>query len=281
MPVWSGAEKRRPEEGRSLAWLDLSALSAGPFQPRREFDEGGIMELAESIRKYGLLSPLVVRRTAGGRYELIAGERRLRALKKLGRTHADAIVTPAFDLDAALIALEENLEREQLHFFEEAEAYRRLVREHGLSLEELSRRLGRSVSAISNKMRLMQIEDDIRRQIRESGLSERHARELLRLRSPEDRRRALTQAISGRLSVRALEKLVDRILEGQKKKPRAKISDERLYINAVLNTVKKLNSAGVAAVSRVVEREDAVEVIVRLPRPGTNTARAAVSPESS
>ena len=268
MPVWAGAEKRRAEEGRSLTWLDLSAVAPGPFQPRNRFDESGIAELAESIRRYGLLSPLVVRRTAGGGYELIAGERRLRALKKLGRTHADAIVTPAFDLEAALIALAENLEREQLHFFEEAEAYRRLVREHGLNQEELSRRLGKSVPAISNKMRLMQLEEDVRCAIRENGLSERHARELLRLNAHGDRVKALQQAIAGPLSVRALEKLVDRRIEGQKKKPRMKISDERLYINAVLAAVKKLNSAGVAAVSRVVETEEAVEVIVRLPRIG-------------
>lgn len=268
MAVWAGTEKRRAEEGRSLTWLDLSAVAPGPFQPRNRFDESGIAELAESIRRYGLLSPLVVRRTAGGGYELIAGERRLRALKKLGRTHADAIVTPAFDLEAALIALAENLEREQLHFFEEAEAYRRLVREHGLNQEELSRRLGKSVPAISNKIRLMQLEEDVRRAIRENGLSERHARELLRLSAHGDRVKALQQAVAGPLSVRALEKLVDRMIEGQKKKPRMKISDERLYINAVLATVKKLNGAGVAAVSRVVETEDAVEVIVRLPRIG-------------
>lgn len=268
MPVWTGIEKRRHEEGRSLTWLDLSDVTPGPFQPRKEFDESGIMELAESIRRYGLLSPLVVRRNASGGYELIAGERRLRALRRLGRTHADAIVTPAFDLEAALIALAENLEREQLHFFEEAEAYRRLVREHGLNLEELSRRLGKSGPAISNKMRLMQLEEDVRTKIRESGLSERHARELLRLHAHEDRLRALQQAISGRLSVRALEHLVDRILEGQKKPPRAKISDSRLYINAVLDTVKKLNAAGVAAAGKVVELEDAIEVIVRLPKAG-------------
>lgn len=273
--MWTGTEKRRPEEGRSLTWLELSTVAPGPFQPRKEFDENGIAELAESIRRYGLLSPLVVRRTASGGCELIAGERRLRALRRLGRTHADAIVTPAFDLEAALIALAENLEREQLHFFEEAEAYRRLVREHGLNQEELSRRLGKSVSAISNKMRLMQLEEELRGRIRESGLSERHARELLRLPSREERAKALGQAVSGRLSVRALEKLVDRMLEQARKKPRIKISDQRLYINAVLAAVRKLNSAGVAAVSRVVELEDAVEVIVRLPKISGEKARAA------
>jgi len=266
MAVRMGNEARRPEEGREMIWLRLSEVAPGPFQPRKEFDEGSIMELSESIRRYGLLSPLVVRRNASGGYELIAGERRLRALRRLGRTHADAIVTPAFDLDAALIALAENIEREQLHFFEEAEAYRRLVREHGLNQEELSRRLGRSVSAISNKMRLMQLEDDLRRLIRESGLSERHARELLRLPEHETRLNALQQAISARLSVRALENLIDRMLEPKRRPLRAVKCDSRLYINAVLAVVKKLNAAGVAAASRVIEHEDAIEVVVRLPR---------------
>ena len=266
MPAWMENEKRRPEKGREMAWLQLDSIAPGPFQPRREFDESAICELAESIRRYGLLAPLVVRRNASGGYELIAGERRLRALKKLGRTHADAIVTAAFDLDAALIALAENIEREQLHFFEEAEAYRRLVREHGLNQEELSRRLGRSVSAISNKMRLMQLDDELRASIRESGLSERHARELLRLPNADMRRKALQQAISGRMSVRALENLIDRMLASKPTLPISKVKDYRLYVNAVLAVVKKLNAAGVAAVSRIIEQEDAIEVVVRLPR---------------
>lgn len=274
MPVRTEFEKRRPEEGRELTWLDLRAVAPGPFQPRREFDEGAVAELAESIRRYGLLSPLLVRRNASGGYELIAGERRLRALRRLGRTHADAIVTPAFDLDAALIGLAENLEREQLHFFEEAEAYRRLVREHGLNQEELSRRLGKSISAISNKIRLMQLGEETRRQIRESGLSERHARELLRLPDESSRAKALRQAISARLSVRALESLVDRMLAERKPKPRAHVCDSRLYVNAVLGTVKKLAAAGVAATSRVIELDDAIEVVVRLPRiAGSENAR--------
>lgn len=266
MPAWTAAERKRPEEGRTLTWVKLEDISIGPFQPRQSFDEAGVSELAESIRRYGLLSPLLVRRNASGGYELIAGERRLCALKKLGRTHADAIIAPAFDLEAALIALAENIERENLHFFEEAEAYLRLIREHGLNQEELSRRLGRSPSAISNKMRLMQLDEDARRIIREHGLSERHARELLRLPGAEERRLALKQAVDARMSVRALEQLIDRMLEHKKKRPHAKIRDSRLYVNAVLSTVKKLNEAGVAAVSRIVETEDAIEVIVRLPR---------------
>ncbi len=262
-------DTRRNEEQRQLTRVPISALTTGPFQPRKEFDETGIAELAQSIARFGLLSPLIVRRNSSGAYELIAGERRLRALKKLGRTHAEAIVTPAFDLEAALIALTENIERAQLHFFEEAEAYRRLVKEHGLTLEELSRRLGKSVPAISNKMRLMLLEDELRASIRESGLSERHARELLRLRALDDRKNALSQAIAGRMSVRQLTGLVDRLLLQQKKRPRAIVRDSRLYVNAVLNAVKKLNAAGVGAHSRVVETEDAIEIVVRLPRIGT------------
>ena len=108
MPVGSELNTCRRGEGREMAWLPLGEVRPGPFQPRRAFDESGIAELAQSIRSHGLLSPLVVRRSASGGWELIAGERRLRALKMLGRTHADAIVTPAFDLEAALIALLES-----------------------------------------------------------------------------------------------------------------------------------------------------------------------------
>ena len=267
MPDSGDIRTCRREDGRQLAWLPLAEVRRGPFQPRRAFDESGIAELAQSIRSHGLLSPLVVRRCASGGWELIAGERRLRALRMLGRTHADAIITPAFDLEAALIALAENLEREQLHFFEEADAYRRLVREHGLTQEDLARRLGKSVSAISNKMRLCQLDEETRGRIIQGGLSERHARELLRLPEGPERERALGEALARRLSVRALSGLVDRLLEGRRRVPASSCRDGRLWVNAVLSAVKKLNAAGVPAASRVVEKEDAIEVIVRLPRP--------------
>ena len=112
---------------RSIVQIDLSRISPSPYQPRRAFSEASIRELADSIRQYGLLSPLLLRRIDAGRYELIAGERRYRAMQMLHFTQADAIVLSAFDADCALISLVENLQREQLHFLEEADACRALM----------------------------------------------------------------------------------------------------------------------------------------------------------
>ena len=147
---------------RRIARIELSRIAASPYQPRRSIDDASIQELAESIKRFGLLSPLLVRRCTAGEYELIAGERRLRALKELGWTHADAIVLSAYDRDCALIGLIENLEREDLHYLDEAEACRRILHEHGLTQEELASILSMSPSALANRLRLLRLSVETR-----------------------------------------------------------------------------------------------------------------------
>ncbi len=164
---------------RTLTQISLSDLSPNPAQPRRTFSEAAIDALAESIREHGLLSPLLVRRVGPGKYELIAGERRLRALKKLGRTRAEAIIVAAYDMQSAILALIENIQREQLHFLEEARACRAILDSEGMPQEELARQLGRSPSALANRLRLLHLTAETQQAVVETGLTERHARALL------------------------------------------------------------------------------------------------------
>lgn len=259
---------RRTRGGRQLTRVRLSEIAPNPAQPRRVFSENAIVELAGSIRRYGLLSPLIVRRTEAGGYELIAGERRLRALRLLGEEETDAQVLAAGDRESALIALIENVQRENLSFFEEAEAYQALVSEHGMSREELAARLSRSPSAVANRLRLLKLPASVRAGISVNGLTERHARALLRLSGEEEQLEALDRAVKHQMNVRGLEQLIERMLREKAAKPsvRGVYRDHRMFVNAMMNTVRTLQESGAGVTSKVVERGDGVEITVMIPR---------------
>lgn len=257
---------------RRVSRLPLGSIYPSPYQPRRSFDEGELQSLAESIGRFGLLCPLLVRRCDGG-YELIAGERRLRAMELLGWSHADAIISAAPDRDCALVGLIENLQREDLHFLDEAEACRRILRDHGLSQEELAQSLGKSPSALANLLRLLKLSRSLRTFIREHGLSERHARSLLKLSDDAQQLALARRAAEEHLSVRQLEALIEQAPK-QKKSAPAKVNplirDNRLVINALKDTVRQLRKIGVPVSSRIETREDRCEVIITI-RPPAKT----------
>jgi len=268
MPAFS---IRRSTNERRILQLEIASIDPNPYQPRRSFDPEQLRALADSIREYGLLSPLLVRRSENGRYELIAGERRLRAMELLGWSHADAILTTAFDRDCALMGLIENLQRENLHFLDEAQACRRILREHGITQEELAATLSKSPSALANLLRLLKLSRDVRSCIREGELSERHARCLLRVKDEAEQLKLARRAIEEQLSVRQLEAIIDGRAEKQKpaaKLPDGLIRDHRLVINALKDTVRRLRRIGIAASSRVESHDDRLEFIVciRMPR---------------
>ena len=260
---------RRLKGGQQLVRVRLSDIDPNPRQPRRSFPPASIDALAESIRRYGLLSPLIVRRAAG-RYELVAGERRLRALRQLNMAWTDALILPEAGQDTALLALVENLHREPLGYFEEAEAYRAWMEEHRLRQDELAARLLRSPSAVANKLRLLKLPPSVREELQRAGLSERHARSLLRLSGEARQLAAARQAAQDRLSVRQTEALVSRMLTQPLLAPAVKAvcRDPRLFVNAVNATVRALQRSNAAVSSRVVDREEAVEIIVTIPRAG-------------
>lgn len=187
---------RKPLLPRRVLDLPIDALRPNPNQPRIEFDEASLRSLSDSIRRYGILQPLTVRRTDEG-YELIAGERRLRAAKIAGLREVPCLLARSSEEESALLALIENLQRRDLHYLEEAAAIARLIATYGLSQEQAAERLGKSQSAIANKLRLLRLSPDCVRLLREHDLSERHARALLRLTDEEDRLKAL-QVIAAR-----------------------------------------------------------------------------------
>lgn len=256
----------RPSE-RTIARIPIGSIRPSPYQPRRAFSEDSIRELAESIRQHGLLTPLLVRRVNADQYELIAGERRLRALTLLGRECAEAVVLSAYDRDCALLALVENLQRENLHYLDEAEACRAILDAHGITQDSLAQSLAISPSTLANRLRLLKLAPDVRAALRKAGLSERHARTLLRLTNVSRQLELIQEAAQRPLSVKQLEARVDKLLRTPPERPRVSrvIRDNRIIINAVLDTVKELNRIGVQADSRVEEHPDSVTVTVTIP----------------
>ncbi len=249
-----------------LVQLPVDAIFASAMQPRTRFIEQSIDELSNSISQYGLLSPVVVRRL-GDSYELIAGERRLRAVKKLGYPVIDALVKNVDAREAALMALIENLQREDLHYFEEAEAFKQMLSSFGFSQEALAGRLGLSQSAVANKLRLLRLPGAVRQALLDGSLSERHARALLAIEHEDKQLEAAARASSEHLNVRQTEALVEKMNAQNAAHPRFRLHlrDHRMLINAVLGVVKTLNDAGVKATSRVEHKEDRIEVVVTLP----------------
>ena len=247
--------------------IAVEDILPNPFQPRRAFDEKELSALGESIRENGLIQPVVVRKAEKG-FELIAGERRLRACKLIGKQKIEAVVYEVSDRDSAVWALLENLQREDLSAFEEAEAMEKLVAEWGIAREEAAKRLGIAPSTLSNKLRLLKIEPEVREIITRGGLSERHAREILRLCGFEERKKTAEYIAGKNLSVAETERYIDRVLleKPKRKKARYAVKDLRLFINTFEHAVEVMNSAGLGAVSTVTESEENIVYAVSIPK---------------
>ena len=209
---------RQLYQSRRIRLLPVDKIAPNPRQPRRRFEEQPLRELADSIRQHGVLQPLTVQRTPEG-YVLVAGERRLRAAAMAGLTHVPCILVRATEEDSALLALIENLQRCDLHYLEEAAAIARLITTYGLSQEEAARRLGRSQPAVANKLRLLRLSPECCDLLRRYGLTERHARALLRLEDEEDRLAAARHMGERGLNVAAAEAYVDDLLHRKQTAP--------------------------------------------------------------
>lgn len=244
-----------------------------PDQPRKAFDDESISELAASIRQVGLIQPLIVRKS-GESYILIAGERRLRAVRMLAWPTVQCIISSvSCEEDAALMAIVENLQREDLHFFEEAECYAALLEKLGVTQDELAVRLGKSQSFIANKLRILRLSPGLRTAVTEAGLTERHARALLRLNSDSEREKAIARIAAKSLSVKETEKLVDSMLEASERasigaKPRPKIirifRDYKLFINTVNSACDQLRDSGLTVFVEQTDRENGVDITIRI-----------------
>ena len=197
---------------REVARIPIDSIRPNPYQPRRVFSQEALEELCASIKQYGLLQPISVRKTGNDTFELIAGERRLRASKMAGMKYIDAIIFSTYEQDSAVIAMMENLQRENLHYMEEAEGYQNLIRDHGLSQDELARRLGKNQSTIANKMRILKLPMPVKRMLLQYNLTERHARALLRLHDEEAQIKVIQIIVAQGLNVKATEDLVERTI---------------------------------------------------------------------
>ena len=161
--------------------IPIEKIRSNPYQPRRYFQRAALEELSASIREYGILQPLTVRKMSGGSYELVAGERRLRAAELAGLETVPCLLVQVNEYDSAMLALLENIQRQNLSFLEEAEGYRNLMEDYGLTQEELASKLSKSQSFIANKLRILKLEDPLKRLLVENNFTERHARALLKL----------------------------------------------------------------------------------------------------
>jgi ParB family chromosome partitioning protein len=268
-----GTKTRAVAARSGIIYLRPDELQPNPVQPRTVFDEASLAELAESIRSYGILNPLTVRRR-GGRYELVAGERRMRAAKLAGLREVPCVLLDVNMEDAGLIALVENLQRKDLDFLEEANGIRQLIRMFGMSQEEAARRLGKSQSAVANKLRLLKLPEDVLETLRERGLSERHGRALLRLGDDESRRAALKKFIERDMTVAAAESYVESLL-AEKAPPEPGegrrsfvMRDVRLFLNSVTRSLDLMRQGGVAADMQRRETEDALVLTISIPKKG-------------
>lgn len=272
------ATKTRPAARRGgILYLRTEDIAPNPVQPRQVFDDEAIRELSDSIREYGILNPLTVR-LRGGRYELVAGERRLRAARLAGLREAPCLLLDVNLEDAGLIALVENLQRKDLDFLEEATGIRQLISMFGMSQEEAARRLGRSQSAVANKLRLLKLPPDVLEALRENGLSERHGRALLRLGSAEAQRAALEVILERDLTVAATESYIESLLAAPPAaapsggKRSLILKDVRLFLNSLRRSVEVMKQGGIDAGIRREETDEALIVTISIPKARTPTA---------
>ena len=259
------------ERRERVLTLRVADIRPNPHQPRQTFDDEGLRELASSIRRHGILQPLTVRSAGGGKWELVAGERRLRAAKLAGLEKVPCIRREADDRESALLALVENLQRRDLHYLEEAAAIAAYIRQTGITQEEAAAQLGRSPSALANKLRLLRLSPACRELLVRNGLTERHARCLLRLEDEEERLAALRHIADKQLNVAQAEQYVDqRLAQLQSTPPKRRrtfiLKDVRLFLNSLDRGLRMVRDAGVDARTERQETDDAILLTIRIPK---------------
>ena len=247
--------------------VPLSKLVPNPYQPRKEFESEALSELADSIRQYGVLQPLLVAPGKGDTYILIAGERRLRASTMAGLGTVPVIVSEYTSQQIAEIALIENLQRKDLHYLEEAEGYEKLVNTFHLTQESMAIRVGKKQSTIANKLRLLRLPGSVRKKLHDSDLTERHARILLKLENEDLQKAVLQKVLKGHLNVRQTEALVEKTLKEagklNQKKPRFVIvNDVRIYLNSIKEIMETVKTSGIP--SSMEQEMDGDDVVVTL-----------------
>ena len=249
------------ETGR-VVFLPVKNIRPNPSQPRKVFQPEALDELADSIRRHGILQPLSVRRVGIG-YELIAGERRLRAAQLAGMTDVPCILMNMDDRESGMAAMVENLQRQDLDFIEEAMGIQRLLKDWDMSQEQAARLLGKSQSAIANKLRLLKHSEEILLLLRQKGLTERHARALLKLRSDEEKRTAIAEVSRQGMSVARTEKYVESLLAEKKDPRKANVGS---FLNSLTQSLQKIQLSGIPAISERRETDSQIVLTITIPK---------------
>ncbi|MEW5322027.1 nucleoid occlusion protein [Geobacillus thermoleovorans] len=261
-------EMEEKQEREEVRHIPVASIIPNRFQPRTMFDEEKIDELALTIRTHGIIQPIVVRECGNGRFEIIAGERRWRAVQKLGWTEIPAIIKNLNDKETASVALIENLQREELTPIEEAMAYAKLIELHDLTQEALAQRLGKGQSTIANKLRLLKLPQEVQEALLQRAITERHARALIALKDKEKQLKLLQEIIDKQLNVKQTEDRVLKLLEAGERKPKPKRKafsrDMRIAVNTIRQSLSMVESSGVSVQSEEEEFDDYYQITIRI-----------------
>ncbi|AYA78346.1 nucleoid occlusion protein [Bacillus sp. Y1] len=250
--------------------IPIDSIVPNRFQPRTVFDEDKIEELSRTIHIHGIIQPIVVREFEEGTFEIIAGERRWRAMKKLGWDEVPAIVKNMNDTETASVALIENLQREELSPIEEAIAYGKLLELHNLTQEALAQRLGKGQSTVANKLRLLKLPQEVQEALLNKSITERHARSLIPLKDAEKQIKLLEEIIEKNLNVKQTEdrvaKLLAEISEKPKPKRKAFSKDVRIAVNTIRQSLSMVSDSGINLNSEEEEFDDFYQITIKIPK---------------
>lgn len=261
-------KQQRVKSTAEIYNIPQAMIVPNPNQPRKRFDYDELENLAQSIRENGILQPITVRKREDKKYELVSGERRLRAARLVGMVKIPSIVINIDDKNSAMFSIIENLQRQSLNFFEEAEAIEKLVGEYAMSREEVAQKLGLAPSTVSNKLRILRLPEEMRFELARSGLTESHARALLMLEDDNQRARALSIIVDRHLNVAESERMINQMINRntRSRNPLRGIRDVRLFINTLNHAVDTIRRAGVEADAARSETEEYIEYVVRIPK---------------
>lgn len=256
-----------------IKYIPINSIRPNPYQPRRDFNQKALDELSQSIKAFGVIQPISVRRISNDYYELIAGERRLRASELANITNIPAIVVEYRDKESAMIALVENLQRENLNFIEEAQGYNSLIEDHSFTQQDLAEKLGKSQSTIANKIRLLKLPKDIQKSLLEYSLTERHGRALLKLPDDTLRRCVLERIKANNLNVSKTENLVEDMLCSLREKDEKTVEQNikslvniRIYLNTIKKAYRAINEYGLKAEYNEEDKGEYVLVKIKVPK---------------
>ena len=261
-------KQQRVKSTAEIYNIPQAMIVPNPNQPRKRFDYDELENLAQSIRENGILQPITVRKREDKKYELVSGERRIRAARLVGMVKIPSIVINIDDKNSAMFSIIENLQRQSLDFFEEAEAIEKLVGEYAMSREEVAQKLGLAPSTVSNKLRILRLPEEMRFELARAGLTESHARALLMLEDDNQRARALSIIVDRHLNVAESERMINQMINrnNRSRNPLRGIRDVRLFINTLNHAVDTIRRAGVEADAARSETEEYIEYVVRIPK---------------